>query len=1032
MLIDIVKSQHPTNFSPLNNLWFGFQTPSGLFIPENEANMNSKHFPTKLTALASSLALLALPQISFAACVASADNLVTTCSDNISPASPTDNTKAVSVFDAAANPNPPWSATNFNPDPPTVSVNLDSTAHFQFINPTTTNLFDRGIIGANFPNSENPAVNNWVLNNQGTVNLSTNAISARLQAIISDSQVNQVTVNNEGTINASQTFFSNFDPNRLNNLTSASGTNTARYNTTTLNPISAIYTDDNTNILVVNNSATITTSGNFTASVYGRAGDQTINNTGFIGNTSWNSGDAFYTGHWAIGNYGGAEFETVEGSNPDTPIYTVTQINGTNYVNVAESGQTEIDNSGTIQGDVLILDASPLTIAAALAHGATLPVANSGTNSGVRDSNINNSGTINGNIYLGSGEHNFVNSGTLNGNINVDQGASIGSFAVGKPGTEPDTWLSLGPGTISTNTGEACAATGSNTTDASCAQSSNVLANFVGNRVFNLTNTGTIAGDVNISNTAAESSINISSGVAEVATDNGGADTGESSATPGITIATGINGNGLGSSLNAPVQSSAILGTLSISGAAASDNIHLQPVIASNVLVLNNSYFEVANQIGGNVLLNADWSALASENDTALLKWNATLNDNGNLVLGATVRNAYTLPSISNQAAITLNNLMGYAGNNSQLGSLGHQLQAMTNDAEVTSTAERLRPEANDATPQTILNVTNNLMRIVDNHMTEGHMAGFMGADYSPVNHKSQAHKTLGINPGLWLQGVTLYQDQSSKNRVNGYDGNSNGFAIGLDTRLGADDEWLVGGVFSTSRANINANGSNSGNFTNLNSYQGFLYASWTPGIAYVNAMAGVGGNDISGSRFVLGQALESNRTAMQYSVRLDTGLPFQTDYGTLIPVGFFAYSHIDQGSYAENGGSAALRINTSALDSARLGLGGKAVIPMYEGIMPGFGGKFKGALEFSALWAHEFGDINTQTYAAFAVAGDALPFSISSIGPGRDSGLFGVGARLNMGETRDIKPSILLNYFAEVKDQFSSNTGMIQGRIDF
>jgi len=991
--------------------------------------MNSKRLPKTLGTLGPTLALLTLPQAGFAACVASADNLVTTCSGTIAPANGTDASKAVNVFDAAANPNPPWSATSFNPNPPTVYVNLDTTANFQFINPTAANLFDRAIIGANYPNSENPAVNNWVLNNAGTVNLSTNAISARLQAVIADSQVNQLTVNNDGVISASQTFFTSFDSNRLNNLAAANGTNTARYNTTTLNPISAIYTDDNTNALEVNNNGRISAQGNFAVAIYGRAGDQTINNAGFIGNTSWQPGDAFYTGHWAIGNFGGAEFETIAGSNPDTPIYTVTQVNGTNYVNVAKGAQTTLSNTGTINGDILMLDGNPLTMAAALAHGAALPVANSGTNSGPRDSDITNGGTINGNFYLGSGEHNLFNTGTINGSISVDQGPSLGSFAVGKPGTEPDTWLSLGPGTLSTNTGEACPATGSNTTDASCAQSTNVLAYFAGNRVFNLANNGTLTGDVSIINTAAASQINIATGIDGDAAEMLAAQT---AGQAGANIATGINGNGKGSSLNSPIQTSAIQGTLSISGEASPDSVRLQPVIASNVLVNNNTYFQVANKLDGNVLLGVDWTHAASDYNTALLNWTPVINANGSLVLGATVRDAYTLPNISGQAATTLNNLMGYGGNSSQLGALGNQLQAMTSATEVRNTAERLRPEANDATPQTILNMTNNLMRIMDNHMTEGHMAGFMGADYNPVNHKSQAHKTLGLNPGLWLEGVTLYQDQGSKGRVDGYSGNSNGFAIGLDTRLGAEDEWLVGAVFSTSKASINANSTNSGNFTNLNSYQGFLYASWNPGIAYLNAMAGVGGNDISGSRFVLGQALESNRTAMQYSARLDTGLPFQTDYGTLIPVGYFAYSHVDQGSYSENGGSAALRISSTGLDSARLGLGGKAVIPLYEGSLPGFGGKFKGAVEFSALWSHEFADTYTHTNAAFAVAGDALPFTVSSVGPGRDSGLFGVGARMNIGETKDIKPSILLNYFAEVKDQFTSNTGLIQGRIDF
>ena len=968
--------------------------------------MNTLRLPVTLGIIGSSLASLACPHVAFAVCTPSADNLITVCSGTISPESKTDSSKSVSVFDAAANPNPPWSATNFNPNPPTVYVNLDSTANFQFINPTTANLADRAIIGANFPNSESPAVNNWVLNNQGTINLNTNSIASRLQSVISDSQVNQFTVNNAGTISASQTFFANFNPGLLNNLVSDTGTNAARYGNATLNVISAIYTDDNTNALELNNAGVVSAQGNFAAAVYGRAGDQAITNAGYIGNGSWQSGDAFSAGHWAIANFGGAEFETVAGGNPDTPIYNIVNDGGSNYINLVETGHTRLTNTGIIQGDVLVLDANPLTMAAALARGDSLPVANSGSNSGVRDSEITNSGTINGNLYLGSGQHTVVNTGVLHGSINVDQGPSLGSFAVGVPGTEPGTWASLGSDTTSSTTNAACPDAGSDTTDASCAQASNALAYFLGGRSFNLYNSGTLAGDVNINNTTAASQINIT---------------------------TAITNNGKGSSFNNPdKQTTAIQGALTINGSASVNNITLQPVMSPNLIFNNNTWFEVAGKTGGNVLSNADLSGMMSDYDTVMLKWNAAINGNGSLVLGATVRDASTLPNISGGAASTLNGLMGYSGNNVQLGSLGSLIQSMTNEMEVRDTSEKLRPEINESTHQSILNVTNNLMRIMDNHIAEGHMAGFMGPDYSTANHKSQAYRALGVTPGVWLEGVALYQNQGRRGRADGYGGNSNGFAIGLDTRFGDDDEWLAGAVFSTSKANINAAGINSGNFTNFNSYQGFLYSSWSPGKVYLNAMAGVGGNDISGSRFVLAQGLSANRTAMQYSARLDTGMPFHTDYATLIPVAFFAYSRVNQASYTEEGGGAALHVNAAALNSARLGLGAKAVVPLYEGKLTGLGGTFKGAIEFSALWAHEFADVNTSTSASFAVASDALPFTLNGVGPGRDSGLFGVGARLNFAETKDIKPSVLLNYFAEIKDQFTSNTGMIQGRIDF
>ncbi len=976
--------------------------------------------PLVIRGVTSLLALILLPQDVLSACVVSADNLTTTCSGNISPSSSTDAGKAVSVYDPAAAA--PYSATKFNPNPPIVTVN--NGANFQFINPTTTNLFDKGIIGANFPNSENPAVNNWVLNNAGTINLSTNSIANRLQAVISDSQVNQLTVNNSanGVISASQTFFSNFNSSLLGNTVSSAGVNTGTYNGATFNPISAIYTDDNTNALVLKNDGSITTNGNFAAAVYGRAGDQTIINNGFLGNNNWVASDSFFTGHWAIGNYGGAEFQTVANSNPDTPIYNVYSSGGQHFVDVTSDSQTTIVNSGTIKGDILMLDASPLTMAAALANGAALPVANSGTNSGPRDSDINNSGTINGNFYLGSGTHQIVNTGSINGNINVDQSPSLGAFAVGTVGTQAGTYASLGAASTSANTNQPCPI--GNTTDPSCAASSNVMAYFAGTRTVNLNNSGILAGSVNITNTTAASQ---------------------------ITIGTGIAVNGAGTTLNAPSTATAIQGTLAISGAANANNISLQPVIQT--IVKNNTWYEVANKVSGNILNAGNVSQLAVGADTGLVTWQSALNANNNLVVGASVKDANALAGISSGAANTVNALDGYSGSNAQLLALGGQVQSLPTDAAARVAAEQLRPEINGATSQTILNSSNNLMRILDNHLTEGHMAGFMGAAYASTNpanqpsssqrgrssgndassgYAGQLYRDLGANPGFWLQGITQHQQQGTRQGVDGYNGNTNGFALGFDTHLGDHDQWVVGAMFSTSRSNISAVGVNAGNTDSIGSNQGFLYSSWRPGKAYVNAIVGVGGNDIKGSRFALYQGLNSSRNAMQYSARVDTGMPFQTDYATLIPTAYFSYSRLNQSGYTETGDSAALHVDATNMNSARTGLGGKAVVPLYEGGLPWTHGIVQGALEFSALWSHEFADTSAATNANFAVASDSPLFYVPGKGAGRDSGLFGAGARLSFAEIDGIRPSVLLNYFAEVKDQYTSNTGMVQGRIDF
>ena len=993
--------------------------------------------------------LLFISKIATADCLISIDNLTTNCSGNISPLNASDTGKSISIFDAAANPNPPWSTDKYNPNPPTVTINLESNAIIKFINPSTSNLFDKAIIGANFPNNEDPAVNNWILNTQkgSQILLSSASLSSGQKAVISDSQVNTFTINNQGVINVAQTYFNShvFDQANLNTSYNSIGLfNIAKYLNGALNPISAINVDDNTNSFQLNNNGEVSANGHFASPIYGRTSDQTIvnNSHSLISNKDWVTNDTFTAGHWAIVNYGGADFATIDGSNPDTPLYIVTNNNGLNTINVEADSQTVLKNIGQIKGDILMLDSDPLTMSAAIAHNTNLPVANLGENSGPRDSNINNSGLIEGNFYLGSGNHNLVNNGIINGNINIDQSPSLGSFTIGNlfnnASSSNGPWLSVGSSTVDPNSNLACPNLNAATLDPYCAQSHNELVNFVGNRKVNLQNLGNINGNVTITNTTAASH---------------------------ITIGNGITSSGVGSSLNAPSTVTAIQGILFKSGSASAANIYLQPIIQTTIK--NHSWFEVANNVSGGVITSSNVSQLAASADTGLVNWTAAINNHNNLVVEATIKDANNLTGISQSAANIVNSLNNYNGNNNQLQALDSQILSQTSVSAARSVAEQLRPEINAATPQTILSASNNLMRILDNHLTEGNLSSVLGADYTttresnpitPVSYQraptngfiktdynpNQTLTSFNNNslkadnliaqytPGFWLQGITQYQQQGTRQGIDGYQGHTNGFALGFDTRLGNREQWTVGALFSTSRSNIDASGINTGNSSSINSNQGFLYTSWRPGKVYINSIIGVGGNDITGNRNVLYQGISSTSSAMHYSGRIDAGLPLQTSVATLIPTAYFAYNRINQSGYTETGGSAALHINASDFNSACTGLGGKAVIPLYQGSLPWTQGIVKGSLEVSALWSHEFANTASNVSANFAAASDSPTVYLPGKGAGRDSGLFGAGTRLNFAETEGIKPSVLLNYFAEIKDEYLSNTGMVQGRIDF
>lgn len=438
-----------------------------------------------------------------AGCSSSANSLTLSCSGTL--------TSPITIYDPAAAfqptngsnsytpANPAYPATGYNPNPPTITVTLDNTVNFSVTTNTQSVLADRGMIVANYSNDENPAVNNVVINNAGTLGLTTSQIAtSRMAVIISDSQVNNFTVNNSGKISVTQNFFTSFNLGSLSVTSSGSpATYSAKYGGATLNVMSALYSDDNTNEFTLNNMAggQVLATGNYATAYYGRA-DTTINNSGMTANTSWTSSDPIGAGHWAIATWGGANFTSAPNTNPDNGVVL---LNSDGSVTVQDTSATTITNnkSGVIKGDILVLDITPTVYAAGTASGATFPLAVSSTNAGPRDSNVENYGTITGNFYLGSGTHVIDNAqgATIQGNISVDQSASRASFTTPVAGTVDGTYQSAGETDFN---GNACPTAGQNTTNAGCAATHNVLATFYGGRSFTLTNEGTLTGNITI------------------------------------------------------------------------------------------------------------------------------------------------------------------------------------------------------------------------------------------------------------------------------------------------------------------------------------------------------------------------------------------------------------------------------------------------------------------------------------------------------------------------------------------------------
>ncbi|WP_316238481.1 autotransporter domain-containing protein [Bradyrhizobium sp. SZCCHNR1015] len=987
-----------------------------------------------------------------------------TCSGSIS--------SAITVYDAAAATatpssgsnsytpaNPVFPATGYNPNPPTTIVTLDSTAVRNLTTNTQTGLADRGMIAANFSNAEDPAVNNVIINNAGWLSLTTSQLSAgRLHVVVADSQVNKFTVNNTGTLAVTQNVFGAFDASKLS--VSIGATATGRYNGTNLAVISALYSDDNTNSFVVNNRAggTISATGNYAAAYYGRA-DTSITNSGTIANTSWTAASRFYDGHWAIAAFAGAEFDTIPGSNPDSPLY---KFDSSGNVTVTETKALTLTNnaSGVIKGDILALDTNPLTTAAGLAAGSTFPLTGSGSNSGPRDSVIANAGLIQGNLYLGSGEHDITNSGTISGSISVDQSASRGSFAKATAGTVAGTYSSSGSG-MDAN-GNACPTAGTNTTDPLCAASTNQAATFFGARTFNLVNTGTLGGDITINdedgatnaillkgtgfsgNVVAQNGLGSNSltldGVTSLAsivnfgmldlmksqvTVSGGAGV---QLVDGVVLRTTIFGSG-GTAAAPSTRIGNITGAVTFAGAGT-----VAPTLQG--IVRHGDVYRVATAVSATPL-DVDFSG-------ALVGFTADTST-GALLLNASVRSPATIAGISPSSLAALNGLLGYSGSNAQVQALGGAVQSLGTDREVRSAGDQLRPFVNGAQVQVPLSTASLFQNQIDNRLTaaaaspNSRVASAFADDTDPLTSMLMAFNATKARPTVkaalapaiapepertvWGSLIGTNASQRDVAGVAGYSGNTGGLVAGIDQRI--DGAFRVGAAFGYATSAMDDRTA-AGDAVGMQHYQGTVYGAYVQPSWYVNGSAGVALVDYTTTRRInfagFTDTASGSHKGWLTLLRGEFGLPVKVDQAVLTPFAGVTYARLDQQAYTETStAGAALAIAKQTTNSVRSNLGLRASVPLLVTSTYGFG------LETLAAWRHEFGNTAQNVTASFA-GGGATFFAA---GPSPERNLAELGAALKLVAFGE-RQSISLGYNAVVGSQYLEQSAVLKVRAEF
>ncbi|CAK0757216.1 hypothetical protein WCLP8_2840002 [uncultured Gammaproteobacteria bacterium] len=274
--------------------------------------------------------------------------------------------------------------------------------------------------------------------------------------------------------------------------------------------------------------------------------------------------------------------------------------------------------------------------------------------------------------------------------------------------------------------------------------------------------------------------------------------------------------------------------------------------------------------------------------------------------------------------------------------------------------------------------------------------------------------------------GYGNFGTQNSVGTIDGFDTATGGMAVGADTRI--NDNIRIGVAFNYSATGISQSGTRNGDKTDIDSYGGTLYGSYTGNPWYVDGMFNYTRHQYKDQRSVaftgFSDALSANYGADQFTVRSEAGYPVQVGSRfTATPFLNLTYSNVGTAAYTETGGAARMIYASTSSDSFKTGLGGRVSTPVKLD---------SGATltpELSLAWSHEFMDDTTKTTGTFAAGGPAI--TTTGIKSSRDAALFTVLSAWGYLRTG-------LTYMndgndaPDVKSDYFGHTGRLQVRYDF
>ena len=327
-------------------------------------------------------------------------------------------------------------------------------------------------------------------------------------------------------------------------------------------------------------------------------------------------------------------------------------------------------------------------------------------------------------------------------------------------------------------------------------------------------------------------------------------------------------------------------------------------------------------------------------------------------------------------------------------------LAAGSDEKAIAAVAKQLTPEVNGGAAS----AANSSLTLVSNAI-------------STRSSELRAGESSGealVGTGAWFQILNSNASQNMRSGIDGYDADSNGFAIGADKKL--NDSTLLGVAYSYVKTDVD---SDTGNKTEVENHNLTAYGSWTEGNYFVDGGLSYGKGKNESKRYVVRTTAKGDYDSDMIGLNVMAGYGFHFDNGILVEPRLAArYSNLSIDGFTEKDSSAALKTGDQRLEVGDIGAGARVAGSFDLG---------RGTLEpeVKLMGYHDVIGDKSSTTSAFVLGGNA--FVTNGASPARDSYEAGIGANYKLGAV-----TVGASYDRLMKTGFDADVFTAKVRYDF